>query len=52
VRFAAQLADPDFGWAYVIAGWTITGAVVAAYATRAALRIRRAERSLPPETDQ
>jgi hypothetical protein len=52
VRFAVELADPDYGWAYVIAGWTITGAVVAAYATRLALRIRRAERTLPPETDR
>jgi len=52
VRFAIELADPDYGWAYVITGWTITGAVVAAYATRLALRIRRAERTLPPETDR
>ena len=52
MRLAAQLADPDFGWAYVIAGWTITGAVVAGYTTRLALRIRRAERTLPPETEQ
>ncbi len=49
MRFAVELADPDFGWAYVIAGWTITGAVVAAYATRLARRVRRAERSLPPD---
>ena len=52
VRFAVELADPDYGWAYVIAGWTIVGAVVAGYATCVALRIRRAERTLPPETEQ
>ena len=52
MRFAVELADPDYGWAYVIAGWTIVGAVVAGYAARVALRIRRAERTLPPETEQ
>ena len=31
MRLAAQLADADYGWAYVIVGWTLTGAVLAAY---------------------
>jgi hypothetical protein len=52
MRFAVELADPDFGWAYVIAGWTITGAVIAGYAARLALRIRRAERTLPPGSER
>jgi hypothetical protein len=52
MRLAVELADPDYGWAYVIAAWTVTGAVLAAYATRIALRIRRAERSLPPESER
>lgn len=52
MRFAAQLADPNYGWAYVIVGWTLTGAVLAAYFGRLVMRIRRAERTLPPETDR
>lgn len=52
MRLAVELADQNYGWAYVVAGWTICGAVVAGYAARLALRIRRAERSLPPETDR
>jgi hypothetical protein len=52
MRLAVQLADPDYGWAYVIVGWTLTGAVLAAYFGRLVLRIRRAERSLPPETER
>jgi hypothetical protein len=52
MRFAAQLADADYGWAYVIVGWTLTGAVIAAYFGRLAMRIRRAERTLPPETER
>ena len=40
MRFAAQLADADYGWAYVIVGWTLTGAVLAAYFARLAVRIR------------
>jgi len=52
MRFAVQLADPDYGWAYVIFGWTLTGAVLAAYFGRLVVRIRRAERSLPPETER
>ena len=52
MRLAAQLADADYGWAYVIAGWTLTGAVLAAYFARLTLRIRRAERTLPPEPEQ
>ena len=51
MRLAAQLTDPVYGWAYVIVGWTLTGAVLAAYFGRLVVRIRRAERSLPPETD-
>ena len=52
MRVAAQLADPDYSWAYVIAGWTLTGGVLAAYFGRLAVRIRRAERTLPPETER
>ena len=52
MRLAVELADPNYGWAYVIAGWTICAVVVGGYATRVALRIRRAERSLPPESDR
>jgi hypothetical protein len=52
VRLAVELSDPDYGWAYVVAAWTITGAVLAAYFGRLVVRIRRAERSLPPESDQ
>jgi hypothetical protein len=52
MRLAAQLADPDYGWAYVIVGWTLTGAVLAAYFGRLVMRIRRAERTLPPETER
>jgi hypothetical protein len=49
MRFAAQLADADYGWAYVIAAWTLTGVILAAYFSRLVLGIRRAERTLPPE---
>lgn len=52
MRLAVQLADPDYGWAYVVVGWTLTGAVLAAYLGRLVVRIRRAERSLPPETER
>ena len=52
MRIAAQLSEPDFGWAYVIAGWTLTGALLGAYFARLVVKIRRAERSLPPETEQ
>jgi hypothetical protein len=52
MRLAAQLAEPDFGWAYVVAGFTITGAVIAGYYARIVVRTRRAERSLPPEADR
>ena len=34
---------------YVIGGWALTGAVLAAYAVRLRQRTRRAERTLPPE---
>jgi hypothetical protein len=52
MRLAAQLADADYGWAYVIVGWTLTAGVLAAYFSRLVVRIRRAERTLPPETDR
>lgn len=51
MRLAAQLSDPDLGLAYVVAGWTLTAAVIGAYFARLVVRIRRAERSLPPETE-
>ncbi len=49
MTLAVHLADANYGWAYVIVGWTLTGTVLAAYFARMALRIRRAERTLPPE---
>ena len=49
---AASLADPDYAWAYVVAGWSLTGVVLAAYLSRLVLRIRRAERTLPPESER
>jgi hypothetical protein len=52
VLVAASLADADYGWAYVVVGWTLTAVVLATYFSRLVLRIRRAERTLPPETDQ
>jgi hypothetical protein len=52
MSFAAQLADADYGWAYVIVGWTLTFAVLAVYFSRLVLRIRRAERTLPPEPER
>jgi len=52
MRLAVSLADPDYGWAYVVVGWTLTGAVLAAYFGRMVVRIRRAERTLPPETER
>lgn len=52
MRLAVSLADPDYGWVYVVVGWTLTGAVLAAYFGRVVVRIRRAERSLPPETER
>lgn len=52
MRLAAELADPGYGWAYVIAGWTLTGAVIAAYFARVVVRIRRAERTLPQEPER
>jgi hypothetical protein len=49
---AAALADADYGWAYVVVGWTLTFVVLAAYFSRLVVRIRRAERTLPPESDR
>jgi hypothetical protein len=49
---AAELADADYGWIYVIVAWTVTAVVLAAYFWRLTVRIRRAERTLPPENDQ
>ncbi|HZP30203.1 MAG TPA: hypothetical protein VFC99_14715 [Acidimicrobiia bacterium] len=34
---------------YVIGGWVLTGAVLGGYWLRLRQRIRRAERTLPPE---
>jgi hypothetical protein len=52
MRVAVTLADPDYAWAYVIVGWSLTGAVLAAYYSRLVVRIRRAERTLPPESER
>ena len=52
MSLAVQLADADYGWVYVIVGWTLTAGVLAAYFGRLVVRIRRAERTLPPETEQ
>ena len=49
---AADLADAEYGWAYVIAGWTITALVLIAYFAWLVTRTRRAQRSLPPESDR
>lgn len=49
---AAQLADADYGWVYVIVAWSIVAVVLAVYFWRLTVRIRRAERTLPPESDQ
>jgi hypothetical protein len=51
VLAAAHLADADYGWAYVVIGWTLTAVVLVAYLSWLVLRIRRAERTLPPEAD-
>ena len=51
MSLAVHLADADYGWAYVIAGWSLTGVVLAAYFGRIVVRTRRAERSLPPEPE-
>jgi hypothetical protein len=52
MTLAVHLADADYGWAYVVVGWSLTGAVIAGYFARVAVRTRRAERSLPPEPDR
>jgi hypothetical protein len=52
IVLAAHLADADYGWAYVIVGWTLTAVVLAAYFAWLVTRIRRAQRSLPPESDR
>jgi hypothetical protein len=49
---AAQLADADYGWVYVIIGWTLTAVVIAAYFLSMVVRIRRAERTLPPDSER
>jgi hypothetical protein len=49
---AADFADAEYGWAYVIAGWTITALVLVAYFAWLVARTRRAQRSLPPESDR
>ncbi|MGZ4688755.1 MAG: hypothetical protein ACXVKA_11430 [Acidimicrobiia bacterium] len=52
MMLAVQLADASYGWVYVIVGWTLTAVVLAAYFSRLVVRIRRAERTLPPETER
>jgi hypothetical protein len=52
MMLAVHLADADYGWAYVVVGWTLTAVVLAAYFARLVVRVRRAERSLPPEPDR
>ena len=52
MMLAVALADADYGWAYVIVGWTLTAVVLAAYFSRLMLRIRRVERTLPPESER
>ena len=51
MRLAAQLADADYGWAYVIAGWTLTGAV-ARRVLRAARRAHPARGADAPAGDR
>jgi hypothetical protein len=48
----ASLADADFAWVYVVVGWVLTAVVLAAYLGWMMSRIRRAQRSLPPESDR
>jgi hypothetical protein len=52
MTLAVHLADADYGWVYVVVGWSLTGVVLAAYFGRMVLRIRRAEKSLPPEPER
>ena len=47
MRLAAQLADADYGWAYVVVGWTLTAVVIAAYFARLVVRIRRGGADAP-----
>jgi hypothetical protein len=47
-----EMADADYAWAYVIVGWVLTAVVLAAYLGWLVSRIRRAQRSLPPESDR
>ena len=49
MTLAVHLADAGYGWVYVVVGWSLTGVVLAAYFSRLVVRIRRAERTLPPE---
>lgn len=49
---AADLADAEYGWAYVITGWTLTAFVLVAYFAWLVARTRRAQRSLPPESER
>ncbi len=37
---------------FVIAAWTISAVAIGGYAARLALRIRKAERTLPPDPEQ
>jgi hypothetical protein len=52
MSLAVELADADYGWIYVVIGWTLTAVVIAAYFLSVAMRIRRAERSLPPDSER
>ena len=49
---AADLADAEYGWAYVIVAWTLTALVLVGYFAWLVARTRRAQRSLPPESDR
>jgi len=52
MTLAVHLADAGYGWVYVVVGWSLTSVVLAAYFGRMVLRIRRAEKSLPPEPER
>ncbi len=52
MTIAVHLADASYGWAYVVVGWTLTAAVIAGYFARLVVRTRKAERSLPPESER
>ena len=49
---AIELADSTYGWVYVIVGWSLTAVVLVSYYARIVLRIKRADRTLPSESDR